>query len=126
MNIKRLLPGILAAAVLLPGAFAAGALAAEPETAGNTTNVAPGDGNVPTGPSQNVDDNRVTQQILAALLADSSLSSDVKYLNIATNSEAVILRGALPSADDKARVESLAEQYAGARQVDSQLTIIDY
>jgi osmotically-inducible protein OsmY len=126
MNVKRLLPGILASAVLLPGAFVAGALAAEPETAGNTTNVEPGDGNVPTGASQNVDDNRVTQQIRAALLADSSLSADVKYLNIATNSEAVILRGALPSADDKARVESLAEQYAGARQVDSQLTIIDY
>jgi osmotically-inducible protein OsmY len=126
MNINHLVPRIVAAAILLPGAFAAGAFAAEPETAGNTTNVVPGDGNVPTGASQNSDDNRVTQQILAALMADSTVSADVKYLKIVTNGEAVVLRGALPSADDKARVESLAQQYAGARQVDSQLTIIDY
>jgi osmotically-inducible protein OsmY len=126
MNIKRLVPGVVAAAMLLPGAFASEVFAAEPETARNSIDIQPADDNVPTGPSQNADDNKVTQQIWAALRADSTLSSDVKYLNIATNGEAVVLRGALPSAADKARVESLAGQYAGARQVDSQLTIIDY
>jgi hypothetical protein len=57
-------------------------------------------------------------------MADVSLSSKDKNIVVATNSQAVILRGAV-SATDKDRIETLAGQYAGARQLDSRLTIGD-
>jgi len=114
MHIKLLVPGIIAAAVLLPGALAAPTLAQQP-----------GDANVPTHPSNKFDDNRVTEQIRAALSADDSLSASAKNVEVATNQEAVILRGAVATAEDKDRIETVAGQYSGARQVDSQLTIRD-
>lgn len=115
MDLKLVVPGMIAAAVLLPGALPEPAFAQQP-----------GDANVPTVPSNRIEDTRVTDQIRAALAADDSLSTSAKNVNIATNQQAVILRGAVATVEDKDRVETLAGQYAGARQVDSQLTIQDF
>lgn len=127
MNIKRWVPRLLAAAVLLPAVFSGSASAAEPVTAVNSTNIVPGDANVPTTPSQTSDDIRVTQQIRDALVSDGTIAPDIKHLvTIATNGQAVVLRGALPTTNDINRVEALAQQYAGSRQVINELTLIDY
>jgi osmotically-inducible protein OsmY len=66
----------------------------------------------------------VTTQIRVALAADDSLTASVKNVSIATNQEAVILRGAVSSGDDKERIETVAEQYAwhqtGTQRTDHQ------
>ena len=114
MRIKLLVPGIIASAVLLPGALPEAAFAQQP-----------GDANVPTHASGRVEDSRVTDQILEALAADTSLSASSRSVEVATNQDAVILRGAVATVEDKDRIETVAGQYSGARQVNSQLTIKD-
>ena len=114
MSIKLLVPGIIASAVLLPGALPEAAFAQQP-----------GDANVPTHASGRVEDSRVTEQILEALAADTSLAGSARSIDVATNQDAVILRGAVATVEDKDRIETVAGQYSGARQVNSQLTIRD-
>jgi hypothetical protein len=92
MDTKLAVPTLIAAAVLLPGTLPPSALAAGPETAGNSTNISP---------------------------------ADATYVSIATNGEAVVLRGAV-SSDDKDRIEFLAQQYASGRQVINELTVKDF
>jgi osmotically-inducible protein OsmY len=125
MNIKLGVPEILAAAVLMPGALAVPALALEPATAVNSTAKLPEDASTPVHAANDVDDNRVTQQIISAVRADTSLSQEARNVSVATNPQAIILRGAVSSSDVD-RIETLAEQYAGARQVDNQLTVQDH
>ena len=116
------LPGLLAAAVLLPGTLPSVALAGGPDTATNPTSRQPEDANTPTQASGSLEDNHVTQQIRAALMADGSLSSQAKRVDVRTNADAVTLRGAV-TADEKDKIEQVASQYAGARQVASQLQV---
>jgi osmotically-inducible protein OsmY len=105
---------LLAAALLLQ----AGALAAGSVLAINL----PEDANIPTTAADDSDDLRVTAQIRSALLADGSLSDLAHKVRIATNQQAVILRGAV-KAGEKDQIESLAGQFAGTRQVIDQLTV---
>jgi hypothetical protein len=127
MDIKLKLPEVIAAGVLLPGTLLGSALASEPPTAVNSTDLVPADANVPLTASPSPDDTRVTRQIRDALHADSDLPRDVNNLvNVATNGQAVVLRGALRNTSQIARVETLAQNYAGARQVINELTVIDY
>ena len=125
MLIKLALPAVLASAVLLPGVLSAPAFALEPETAVNTTDKLPEDASTPVHAANDIDDIRVTEQIRSALREDSSLSPEAKYVAVATNPQAVILRGAVSSSDVD-RIEALAQQYAGSRQVDNQLMVADY
>lgn len=112
-------------AAMVATALSAGAQA-EPQTALNDSSIVPGDAGVPVTASQSPDDLRVTQQIRAALQSDSTLMPDVNRLvRVATNGQAVILRGALPTTRDIERVTALAENYCGARQVINELTVID-
>ena len=119
------LPGLLAAAALLPGALPTVALAGGPENATNPTSLQPADANTPTQASGSLDDNRVTQQIRAALMADGSLSAEAKGVDVRTNADAVTLRGAV-TADEKDEIEHVASQYAGVRQVASQLQVRNF
>jgi len=125
MDNRLAVPAIVAAAVLLAGMLSVPALALEPATAVNSTDKLPEDASTPVRAANDVEDVRVTEQIRAALRADSSLSEEAKLVAIATNPDAVILRGTV-SSSDKERIETLAGQYAGARQVDSQLMVRDH
>jgi osmotically-inducible protein OsmY len=126
MDIKSCVPNGVALALLLIGGASAIASASEPATAVNKSNVVPADATTPTTASQRPDDIRVTQQIRDALSADTAIAPDIKHMvNIATNSEAVVLTGALSSTSDISRVQTLAQQYAGARQVINELTVRD-
>jgi hypothetical protein len=127
MDTKRLALKILAVSVLLPGALATGAYAYDPPTAVNDSSLTQGDGNVPLGAVHTPDNDRVTLGILTALQTDRSLPRDAKsVVRVETNDQAVVLRGALPTTDDINRVESLVQQYSGARQILNELTVAAY
>jgi hyperosmotically inducible periplasmic protein len=113
---------LVAAAVLLQGAIALPAAAAEPSTNNSAGDLKPADASTPTTAANDSDDRRVTEQIRQALLADKSFSVLAQRVQIATNQSAVILRGAVRSAEVN-KIEALAAQFAGTRQIDNQLTV---
>jgi osmotically-inducible protein OsmY len=53
------------------------------------------------------------------------LSEEAKNVTVAVNPQAIILRGSVSSTDVD-RIETLAEQFAGVRQVDNQLSVRDH
>jgi osmotically-inducible protein OsmY len=108
-------------AFLLLGASALPLLAAEP-AAGTPASVQPSDATVRVGASNNSDDLRVTAQIRQALTGDPSLSDLAHSVQVATNADVVILRGVVEPAE-KDRVDTLAQQFAGARQIIDELTV---
>jgi hyperosmotically inducible protein len=114
---------LLTAAVVLYGPIALPVSAADApgDAAGN---LKPADSSTPTGPASDIDDRRVTAQILQALLADKSLSVLAQRVQVVTNQDAVILRGAV-RAGELDKIEALAAQFAGSRQIDNQLTVAD-
>lgn len=127
MDTKRLILKIVAAGALLPGVLGTGAYAYDPPTAVNDSSLTQGDGNVPVGAAHTPDNDRVTLGILTALQTDRSLPRDAKsVVRVDTNDQAVVLRGALPTTDDINRVESLVQQYSGARQILNELTVAAY
>jgi hypothetical protein len=97
-----------------------------PDTSGSDAapTLSPADAGTPTAPASDIDDRRVTAQIRGALAGDKSLSAPARNVTIATNQQAVVLRGSVTSAE-KDRLETLASQFAGTRQVVSQLMIKD-
>jgi osmotically-inducible protein OsmY len=120
---------VAVAAVLLPGAMAMPAIAADPaipDTSSSNVapNIVPGDASTPTAPAHDVDDAQVTAQIRSALASDPSMSKQARDVSIATNQQAVVLRGSVHPAE-KDRIVTLAGQYAGTRQIIDQLLIID-
>jgi osmotically-inducible protein OsmY len=120
---------IAAAAAIVAGAVLVPVLAAEPSIPNNSASnaapdLAPGDANTPTAPATDLEDTRVTAQIRAALASDKSLSALAHNVTIATNKQAVVLRGSVKPAD-KDRIESVAAQFAGTRQVVDQLLVKD-
>jgi len=114
---------VILAAMATP-VVAADASIADTSASDAAPNLVPGDANIPTRPANDIDDTRVTAQIRSALVGDKSLSSMAHNVSIATNQQAVVLRGQV-SAAEKDRVEALASQYAGTRQVVSQLLVKD-
>jgi osmotically-inducible protein OsmY len=128
--IRRSFPlEVAIAAVLLAGALSMPAIAANPAipdtSASNAApNIVPEDASTPTAPAHDVDDARVTAQIRTALASDASMSQQARDVSIATNQQAVVLRGSVHPAE-KDRIVTLAEQYAGTRTVVDQLMIMD-
>jgi osmotically-inducible protein OsmY len=129
MHTKFFALQVAVAAVLLPGAMMMPALAAEPSIPDNSAsdsapNRLPPDANTPTAPAHDIDDARVTAQIRSALKGDKSLSPQANNVTIATNPQAVVLRGSVQPGE-KDRIEALAQQFAGTRQVLDQTLVID-
>jgi osmotically-inducible protein OsmY len=113
----------IAAAITMP-VIGADSSIADTSASDAAANLVPADAGTPTAPANDIDDTRVTAQIRSALAGDKSLSSMAHNVSIATNPQAVVLRGQVSSAE-KDRVEALASQYAGTRQVVSQLLVKD-
>jgi osmotically-inducible protein OsmY len=129
MRAKSTALALVAAAVTLAGAVVLPVGAAEPSIPDNSRsdsapNLLPADASTPTGASGDIEDVRVTAQIRSALSGDKSLSALAHSVNITTNKEAVVLRGQVEP-NEKDRVEALASQYAGTRQVVDQLLVKD-
>ncbi len=129
MKTRLLALVVVTAAVLLPGAMTIPALAADPVIASNAASDAapdmkPADANTPTVAASDIDDQKVTVRIKIALAGDNTLSPQAHEVSVATNPQAVILRGSV-SSGEKERINSVAEQYAGARQIIDGLLIRD-
>jgi osmotically-inducible protein OsmY len=129
MTSKFLALEVVAAAVLLPGALTIPVMAGEPVIPSNAASdvappMKPADATTPTTPANDVDDLKVTAQIKVALAGDASLSPQAHEISVATNQQAVVLRGSVTSAD-KDRINTVAAQYAGARQVIDELLVRD-
>jgi hypothetical protein len=129
MRAKFIALGLVAVAVTLAGAFAMPAGAAEPSIpdtspSDSAPNLVPADASTPTAAASDIEDVRVTAQIRSALTGDKSLSALAHSVTITTNQQAVVLRGQV-NPGEKDRVEALASQYAGTRQVVDQLLVKD-
>jgi len=65
----------------------------------------------------------LTRQIRKQITADDSLSTYAKNVKVITKDGSVTLRGPVRSADEKAKVEQIAKQVAGAEHVTSDLDV---
>lgn len=83
----------------------------------------PEDASTPTAPAHDIDDARVTARSRSALKGDMSLSTQAHNVTIATNQQAVVWRGPVKPAEND-RIESLAGQFAGTRQIVNQMPVI--
>lgn len=109
----------------MPCALALPNGAAEARDSGFTpSDLKPHDANTPLRASLDSQDLQVTAQIRSALAADGSLSVFARNVGVSTNSDAVILRGAVRSNEVDA-VEALAQRYCGTRQVVNELSVDD-
>jgi osmotically-inducible protein OsmY len=70
-----------------------------------------------------VTDSQLTARIRKSIVADDTLSTNAKNVKITSNKDEVILRGPVPTSEEKSRVESHAQQEAGARHVNNQMEV---
>jgi hyperosmotically inducible protein len=68
-------------------------------------------------------DQQLTARIRKSIVADDNLSTNAKNVKISSNKDEVILRGPVATSEEKSRVESHAQQEAGARHVNNQLEV---
>jgi len=68
-------------------------------------------------------DRTVTQQIRQAIMDESDFSVNAKNVKIITRDGKVTLRGPVKAADERSRIEAIAERIAGAGNVNNQLEL---
>jgi len=73
--------------------------------------------------SNNPEDVKVTAAIRQAIMKDNNLSMDAHNIKIITVDSRVTLRGPVDSAQEKAKIEKLAQSAAKNVKVDNQLEI---
>jgi hyperosmotically inducible protein len=78
----------------------------------------------PGDQSQSVVDRSLTQRIRQAIMADESLSTTAKNVQIMMLNGLVTLRGPVHSLQEKGSIEATAQHLAGTTKVDNQLEII--
>ena len=69
-------------------------------------------------------DVKLTQNIRKALMADKTLSTSAHNVKVITNNGAVILKGPVATADEKASVEAKAKEIAGSGNVTSRIEVM--
>jgi hypothetical protein len=77
----------------------------------------------PMDQSEHENDMRITQRIRRAIVDNSALSFSSKNVKIITREGKVILRGTVPSKQERTLVVEAAQAQAGARNVDDQLEL---
>jgi osmotically-inducible protein OsmY len=73
--------------------------------------------------SNRPEDLKITAAIRRAVVADDSLSMTAKNVKIITANEMVTLRGPVNTAEEKTKIEQLAQSAAGNAKVDNQLEV---
>jgi hyperosmotically inducible periplasmic protein len=73
--------------------------------------------------SNSSEDLKITAAIRRAVVADDSLSTTAKNVKIITANEMVTLRGPVNSAEEKTKIEQLAQSAAGNAKIDNQLEV---
>jgi len=77
----------------------------------------------PMDQSEKEADVMLTQKIRQAVVADDSLSTNAKNVKIVTIDGAVTLRGPVDSVAERTRIEQLARQIAGPKNVTNQIEL---
>ena len=73
--------------------------------------------------SNSSEDLKITAAIRRAVVADDSLSATAKNVKIITDNEMVTLRGPVNTAEEKTKIEQLAQSAAGNAKIDNQLEV---
>ena len=73
--------------------------------------------------SNSSEDVKITSAIRRAVVADHSLSATAKNIKIITANETVTLRGPVKTAEEKTKIEQLAQSAAGKAKIDNQLEV---
>ena len=73
--------------------------------------------------SNRSEDLKITTAIRRAVVADDSLSATAKNIKIITANETVTLRGPVKTAEEKTKIEQLAQSAAGNAKIDNQLEV---
>ena len=73
--------------------------------------------------SNSPEDLKITAAIRRAVVADDSLSTTAKNVKIITANEMVTLRGPVNTAEEKTKIEQLAQSAAGTAKIDNQLEV---
>ena len=68
---------------------------------------------------------QTTAAIRRAVMAEDSLSMTAKNIKIITAGDTVTLRGPVQSAEEKTKIEQLAQSAAGNAKIDNQLEVKD-
>ena len=77
----------------------------------------------PGDQSKSPEDLKITTDIRQAIMKDNSLSMTAKNIKIITAGAQVTLRGPVNTAEEKAKVEQLAQSAAGNAKIDNQLEV---
>lgn len=107
-------------------AFALSAIAQEGSAPDNTAkNKRDRSGETQTSGDQSnsPEDIKMSAAIRKAVVADKSLSATAKNVKIITANEVVTLRGPVKTAEEKAKIEQLAQSAAGNAKIDNQLEV---
>ena len=73
--------------------------------------------------SNKSEDIKITAAVRRAVVGDKSLSSTAKNVKIITTNETVTLRGPVKTAEEKEKIEQLAQSAAGNAKIDNQLEV---
>lgn len=73
--------------------------------------------------SNKSEDIKITAAIRQAVVGDKSLSATAKNVKIITVNETVTLRGPVNTAEEKQKIEQLAQSAAGNARIDNQLEV---
>jgi osmotically-inducible protein OsmY len=111
---------------LCVSAFALSAIAQETNAPDNTAkNKRDRSGETQTSGDQsnNAEDIKISAAIRRAVVGDKSLSATAKNVKIITANEVVTLRGPVKTAEEKTKIEQLAQSAAGNAKIDNQLEV---
>ena len=79
----------------------------------------------PADQSNDQDAIETTAAIRRAVMSDKSLSTSAQNVKIVTNGNTVTIRGVVPSAEEKKRIESLAMKSASGKKVRNEISIAE-
>lgn len=76
-----------------------------------------------TDQSNDAADLEITSRIRRALTDAADMSTAGENVTVVTQKGVVTLRGSVPSAEEKSRIQSMATNVAGVQRVDNELTV---
>ena len=115
-----------ALSVLFVSAFALSAIAQDttaPDNTGKNKRDRSNEAQTSGDQSNKSEDIKITAAIRKAVVGDKSLSMTAKNVKIITANDTVTLRGPVKTAEEKEKIEQLAQSAAGNAKIDNQLEV---
>ena len=120
---KRTLLALTFLSAFSLAALAADNKKAEPDNTATNERDRSGETKTSGDQSNSSADLKITQDIRRALMNDSELSTTAKNIKVITANGQVTLRGPVPTAQEKAKIDQLAKSAAGGAQIEDQLEV---